>query len=731
MAQAYTELTARPCKRPISDAELLAVVIKVQRAFRRELALAKEAEERRKHISNRLIDSGELQPETFQVVRFLKYPFSKVHDPGMYNGMTGELFAIVTVISYFVTRAVHPEIFADNPLMQAWGYNNVCVAFDLPPAKYFAAISWTVIIYCVVEYAKATIHRIAMQNKEGKLKNHPRWLDNVFISCHLAYAISNGVFMLCFLIPPSESRQWHTRPFLGYMVFTWLSRWANLKEYSLEVDPRSKKLIQTSSWYYLYIYGAFTLYFVISAEITYWWHDHHPDSGPFFPWPLSMCADWGWMFLTGIGSKYLPATPLVIGEHVFHPGTLESLQTKFGKKKEQPKSHTHKPWCHCCKKMAVPQDMALTPEELQSGREQMPSIENLAQLFGKQSHSHAQKDPTWQNNVDTGITITVLKCRLTIDERVEKMAHWHRFGLLKEKRSYDGFVRIHLTVNGAARFSIRLEVPNDLEVLDENESEKTKNGLRQIDILLAENFEQFFSPMPKALLHLMNIMENGAGHLCSGKLSHLVRTGRGWGKAKADLENTKGVTGKKYYSGLPYALGRGCCKFGLEPRQAEPLSPEYIPGGSSGATMADKEAEAASKYAQGLRDLLGQMDKGTKSFDWDFVVQIGKRHHTHHLDEGDVHWDTTCSPYMPVGNFSVFPEPARAGGIEGEAGPALYFNPWNQLVDHRPIGALQLARYHVYREHWQSRKQAGGGLQKDLVCPFLQSVGLKHLSEDC
>ena len=111
-------------------------------------------------------------------------------------------------------------------------------------------------------------------------------------------------------------------------------------------------------------------------------------------------------------------------------------------------------------------------------------------------------------------------------------------------------------------------------------------------------------------------------------------------------------------------------------------------------------------------------------FEWDFCVQVGKRGHTHDLDEGDIECTRSCSPYVPVGKLTVFPEPAFSGGICGQSGPALFFNPWNQLEAHRPLGPFNLARYHIYHAHGKARKGAGGGMQADRICPFLQSMGV-------
>jgi hypothetical protein len=719
-----------PTAKAYEDPNVVAAVIKLQRAFRREHALMKEAIERRAKIRDKeeeLLASGELQPSTLQLVRFLRYPFSKVNDPSMYSAMTGELFGLVVIITYFMSMYFHPTVFSDNPLLRAWGYNNACVAFDLPPARYVAGCGWCLIFYCTAEFAKRTIQRIVVENRIGKLKKHPRWLDNMFIFAHFGFAVVNATFMLCLFIPPTVSRKWHTRPFLAFMLFKWLSMYANLKEQSLEVDPRVRKLVQPKSFYFLYVYGALVAYLCIASEITYWHHEQYPDAGPFFPWWLSMGVDWSWQLCNFVASAYIPATPIVVDNHVFHPGTLESLQTKFGNKPHVHKTHTKKPWCSCCRrnKMPFPQEICLRPEELALGRDQMATIETLCAMFEKESGKALAKDPTMATDVTCGLTISVLKVKLTIDSRVEGLPPWLRQGLFAGQSTYDGFVRIHITGPGGARFSIRLEVPESMKVLDENENPKTKNGNHQIDLLMAEGLEQFFTPTPDSLRHIMNIAESGVGKLCDGKLSHLIRTLKGLGVAKKGCVNTEGITGKSYYSGTPFAVGRCCAKFGLLPKQSEPLSSSLMPGGVPGASMDGIEPEVATKMSESFLSTIKQAGANAKKgFQWDFCMQVGKRSQTHNLDEGDVAWDPATSPYVPVGTLTVFPEAAFSGGIAGQSGPPLYFNPWNQLDAHRPIGPFNLARYHIYRAHWKNRKAAGGGLQADRICPFLQSMGV-------
>lgn len=691
---------------------------KIQKFARRIMQLRKEDENRMGKDQREQLEKGELQPYAFQTVRFLMHPVSEVKDPGQWLGMTGELFLLVVLVSLVITKFMHPEVFTDNPLLEAWGYNNVCVIFDLPPARYVAAVSWIAVTYCAVEYVKLVTHRIFLENRLGRMKKHSRALDYFFVFNHLGYAFTNAAFILCFLIPPTHSRQWHTRPFLAYIVFTWTSKWACVKEGSLDKDPRTKNIITQSTWIYLWVYGIASLYLVISAEVTYWHHDKHPTHGPFFPWQLSFAVDWGWMLLTGLGSTFLPVPPLLIDGVPYHPNTLQNLQNKFRKSKSKRKGGK---CCGICRSRGYAA-IDLRPEEKHLGEEEVNKTTKLAALFAKKSCEVLEKDPTMASELRCGLTASVLKCRLTIDERVQKLHRAHRRGLFVKEGSYDGFVRINVTENGASRLSIRLEVPESMEVLDECETEKTQSGLHQVDLLMAEGLKQFFVPDATALHQFMKVVDDPKQLLQN--LALVVSGVMGFQKALKDLDNTKGFCGKSYYSGVPFQLGHGVCKFGLVPRQADPLAGEEVPGGQPGASLIEKEEEAVAKYSSALVSKIKSSGGAPGGFEWDFLLQVGMRHRSHDLAEGDSEWDESVSPYEAVGKLTIFPEPAFAGGIAGQGGPGLYFNPWNQLKAHRPVGPINLARYQVYHRHWKARKDAGGGLQQDRVCPFLSSVGV-------
>ena len=80
--------------------------------------------------------ADELASYTFQLHRFLRFPLSRVSDPRMYLGITNELFGIIVAVCWILTATITPSMLTSNPLLEAWGYNNICVGFDALPMRY-------------------------------------------------------------------------------------------------------------------------------------------------------------------------------------------------------------------------------------------------------------------------------------------------------------------------------------------------------------------------------------------------------------------------------------------------------------------------------------------------------------------------------------------------------------------------------------------------------------------
>ena len=102
--------------------------------------------------------------------------------------------------------------FNNNPIIDYWGYNNICILFDTAPSTYVSPIFWFFVAYLIVRFAVEDTKRL-MQMKHLSLSlRRSSYGANVFL---VAVAAS---FSLCLAIPPQENMVMHTAPFAALMI---------------------------------------------------------------------------------------------------------------------------------------------------------------------------------------------------------------------------------------------------------------------------------------------------------------------------------------------------------------------------------------------------------------------------------------------------------------------------------------------------------------------------------
>ena len=689
---------------------------------------------------------GELKRVRLWTLYWLSHPHSRFIDPIMYSGVFTEAFAIICLFCWVLMLVVAPETLDDNPLRARWGYNNVCVGFDLPPMRYFAAVGWVPIAGLHVEYARVVISRLMTLRTQERIKASQR-LFICLCGSHILFAFGACFFILCFCIPPTESVQWHTRPFAVYMLGKYFSTVALVIESCLETDPRFAKHLPYRAIEYVVAFGLPSLSLPILAELTYANYDAHgPGTPPLFPPAITFCLDWSWFVLQLFSPFFMPRHAVLIDQTVVHAETLDKVRTMtkaWSKEADKSSLRRRHPWGRSLQERLFPGlhhgvvDRAKHPSTgrplppLQMAQDcapEMPEcepIDRLADHFAEFGRKATEKDPSGASDLACGLTISVFRCRLEIDSRIGGLHPSVKDGLFEKPATYEGIVRINVTEHGGARCSLRINVPDTMKLLPEAEARCfSEQGFHQMDLLLAEGLSQFVTPSPSSFLQLFDVICGGFSslpRLLRGPFS-FIRTIWGVVRAMRDLDNSTGVLGKAYYTGLPFKMGLGAAKFGLEPMQREDLSADQLPGGRPNKSMTGIEHEVAAKYALSMIDSLNATAASAQEVQWEFVIQLARHHESHSLVEADSAWSQSASPYMPVGTLTLLPEPARVGGILGEAEP-IYFSPWNTIAAHRPLGAMNRARLEVYRRHREARlAQPAGGKQADRVCPFLEQM---------
>jgi len=147
-----------------------------------------------------------------------------------------------------------------------------------------------------------------------------------------------------------------------------------------------------------------------------------------------------------------------------------------------------------------------------------------------------------------------------------------------------------------------------------------------------------------------------------------------------------GIFGKRYFGGLPFRLGPGACKWGLQARQKHLIGEGAAihqlrcKGNSVGEFHAAKDL-GADRYKTTAIEYL--KEKGDAVFD--FVVQVATDDH-HDLYKGNAIWPEDTSPYITVGTLTI---PGGQGIQNFEDG--LVFSVFNNLKEHKPVGAMNMA----------------------------------------
>jgi len=242
-----------------------------------------------------------------------------------------ETFIFTVAVSWLITWQFLPSIIGRNLLDDIVGYNNVCVGFDMPPARYFAVpflvlTSYLVIRYCMLDSTRANQLYKLGQVSQTKLQIS-RWANVIFSVCVLFWP-------MLLVVTPDVSATIHTNMFLFIMILPiTLSTAANF----VEADN-----IMVGSYVWLAIYlvcgvGLITCgvldfanydkYACYKGADPKWDGDlNNPPSAqtvllpsstpyckqpPFVPWYITATCDYGWFTCVFFAPIFLPVAPVL------------------------------------------------------------------------------------------------------------------------------------------------------------------------------------------------------------------------------------------------------------------------------------------------------------------------------------------------------------------------------------------------------------------------------------
>mmetsp|Transcript_84581 Transcript_84581/g.213303 ORF Transcript_84581/g.213303 Transcript_84581/m.213303 type:complete len:265 (-) Transcript_84581:169-963(-) len=218
------------------------------------------------------------------------------YSPEMYAAAGGELLVISMLLSWTLTYFFAYDVIEDNPLKARVGYNNLCVGWDVFPAKYFAAPMFTFIVFIESRFCQLDHWRAQLDMSIQPFQKRAVMVANVVSATSWFGAI--GIFS----IDPAYSPTGHTLSFVQLVVFGYVAFVCNF----IETDVKYHK---TGSWVFCVIFGVISLAFGICAMTQMLLYDEENQvMGP-VPWYVMFCLDYSYFACMGIQGFMRPAAP--------------------------------------------------------------------------------------------------------------------------------------------------------------------------------------------------------------------------------------------------------------------------------------------------------------------------------------------------------------------------------------------------------------------------------------
>jgi hypothetical protein len=102
--------------------------------------------------------------------------------------------------------------YAHTPLIDWYGYNNICIVFDTKPSTYIAPVYWFFVGYLLVRYAIEDTKRVVKLPHIGTMVKVISYTANVLLVMVAAF------FSVCLAIGPGENMVAHTIPFVALVL---------------------------------------------------------------------------------------------------------------------------------------------------------------------------------------------------------------------------------------------------------------------------------------------------------------------------------------------------------------------------------------------------------------------------------------------------------------------------------------------------------------------------------
>lgn len=221
-------------------------------------------------------------------------------EPSVYLKASGEIVFVMVAVSTVITYFAMPSMFSDNPVLNSVGYNNICITWDQPPAKYAAAMLYTVSIYCAWRYSILDSMRASLTPGLSSSRRYFTYVTNTL------YMVSAIIILGIFLIAPNADNTWregenftmHYLCFAQVVPVRLLVVLANYYEAEVVTRPQ---------WIFL---AVFSLASVLLAVLgTYDVIMSQSRGAPQIPPNVMMVIDYTWVLCLPLIGKFWPVQP--------------------------------------------------------------------------------------------------------------------------------------------------------------------------------------------------------------------------------------------------------------------------------------------------------------------------------------------------------------------------------------------------------------------------------------
>ena len=143
---------------------------------------------------------------------FKKPNLTPMPSPERFLGAAIHSFVAMVFTSAVLTFTFSRLDFENNPIINYYGYNHVCILFDTAPSTYVTPIFWFFVAYLIVRFAVEDTKRLMQMKHISVNLRRVSYGANVFLVAVAA------TFSLCLAIGPEENMIMHTSPFVALMI---------------------------------------------------------------------------------------------------------------------------------------------------------------------------------------------------------------------------------------------------------------------------------------------------------------------------------------------------------------------------------------------------------------------------------------------------------------------------------------------------------------------------------